>query len=152
MHQVPRALGIVDPNNLRQISVLEQRCQYEHTFDILKAQDTCSGIMDYIQAVSGDVLNYNTRIFEYDWDPIENPYVHYLSADKNSKIEQLYQAIHISDSYKKPVFESGSDSVSEGYQSDNLIDYSWYYDYLIAENYPFIVAAGEFDMQDGAIS
>ena len=150
MHQVPSALGIIDENNLKQISVLEQRCQHDHTFDIMKAEDTCSGIMDYIQAVSGDVFNYNTRIFEYDWDPIEAPYVKYLT--NHSKIEELYEAIHIADSYKTPVFESGSESVAEGYQSDNLIDYSWYYDYLIAEDYPFIVSSGEFDMQDGAIS
>lgn len=43
----------------------------------------------------------------------------------------------------------GSDEVGEGYRSDNLIDYSKYYNSLISQNYPLIVMAGEFDMQDG---
>lgn len=31
MHAVPYALGILDQNNMNQISVLEQRCQIDHT-------------------------------------------------------------------------------------------------------------------------
>jgi hypothetical protein len=31
-----------------------------------------------------------------------------------------------------------------------MIDYSWYYAYLIEANHPFLVLAGEYDMKDGA--
>jgi len=31
----------------------------------------------------------------------------------------------------------------------NLVDFSSYYNYLIQENIPLIVMAGEFDMRDG---
>jgi hypothetical protein len=35
--------------------------------------------MDYIQGVSGDVLDYNVRDFGYDWAAIEDPYVDMLT-------------------------------------------------------------------------
>ena len=43
-----------------------------------------------------------------------------------------------------------SAQVGAAYKSTNLEDYSRYYNYLIDRGYPFIVMAGEFDMQDGA--
>jgi len=36
--------------------------------------------------------------------------------------------------------------------SDGLLDYSWYYSYLIESQQPLIIMAGEYDMKDGAIS
>lgn len=63
---------------------------------------------------------------------------------------QIYDAIHISGSSKWPIFDGeGSSNVSQGYRSDNLIDYSGYYNDIIRRNYPLIVMGGEFDMQDG---
>jgi hypothetical protein len=63
---------------------------------------------------------------------------------------QIYDLIHISNSTKWPIFEGdGSANVSKGYKDDNLVDYSSYYNELIDKNYPLIVMAGEFDMQDG---
>jgi|APCry1669189534_1035231.scaffolds.fasta_scaffold540735_1 hypothetical protein len=67
-------------------------------------------------------------------------------------VEELYQAIHITDNINNPKFIPSSDAVSKGYQSDNLVDYSYYYNYMIKENYPFIVGAGELDIRDGAVS
>ena len=150
MHVVPRALDIIDDVNLNQIDTLEQRCFYDHAHNISKAADTCSGIMDYIRHVSGYVLNYNTRLFDYDWDPIEAPYVNLLS--NSPKKDLLYSALHVSESTKSPVFSPGSEDVALGYLDDNLVDYSSYYNYLLEEGYPYIVQAGEFDMQDGASS
>lgn len=100
--------------------------------------------------MSGDVLNYNVRDFGYDWAAIEDPYVDMLTI--SAKKSQLYKAIHIDGSKKSPIFNSGSEGVSEGYKSDNLVDYSSYYNYLLDQNYPFVVMAGEFDMQDGIAS
>lgn len=68
----------------------------------------------------------------------------------SSQMWDIYDLIHISNSTKKPVFDGeGSASVSAGYRSDNLIDYSSYYNDIIERDYPLIVMAGEFDMQDG---
>ena len=63
---------------------------------------------------------------------------------------ELFEAIHIDKSFKNPVFNWSSKSVAEGYKYDNLVDYSYYYNYLIENNYPLIVMAGEYDMRDGA--
>ena len=150
MHEVPYALGIIDSNNLNQIASLEQICTYDQTHDPKKGQESCKFIMNYIKGVSGDVLNYNVRDFGYDWAAIEDPYVDMLTI--SGKTAQLYKAIHISGSKKKPIFNSGSDGVTEGYKADNLVDYSKYYNYLLEINYPFVVMAGEFDMQDGIAS
>jgi len=40
--------------------------------------------------------------------------------------------------------------VSLAYRSDGLVDYTWYYSYLIEADFPLIVMAGEYDMKDGA--
>ena len=31
-----------------------------------------------------------------------------------------------------------------------MIDYSWYISYLIENKHPFLIMAGEYDLQDGA--
>lgn len=68
----------------------------------------------------------------------------------SSKKELFYELLHVNQSTKRPVFSgNGSPNVSLGYRSDNLVDYSSYYNHLIDLGYPLIVMAGEFDMQDG---
>ena len=104
--------------------------------------------MDYIQAVSGNVFPYDGRIFDQDWEVQEQPYIEMLM--NSSRMWEIYDFIHISNSTKRPVFDGeGSANVSKGYRDDNLVDYSAYYNALIELNYPLIVMAGEFDMQDG---
>ena len=62
----------------------------------------------------------------------------------------FYELLHISNSTKTPVFDGEtSKKVAEGYRSDNLVDYTSYYNKLIEKNYPLVVMAGEFDMKDG---
>ena len=43
-----------------------------------------------------------------------------------------------------------SEAVDLAYKPGNLVDYSYYYNYLIDLNFPFIIMAGEFDMKDGS--
>lgn len=113
-----------------------------------RGKDECNNIMDYINTVSGGVFAYDGRIFDQDWNAVEQPYVDMLSISSQKSL--IYELIHIDDSTKEPVFNGeGSDSVAEGYRSDNLVDYSSYYNELIEKKYPLIVMAGEFDMQDG---
>ena len=57
--------------------------------------------------------------------------------------------IHILNSTKSPVFEMESSQVSDALASDNLIDYSHYYQSLLDAEIPIIVYAGEFDAKDG---
>jgi hypothetical protein len=71
MHLVPAALGILDDLNLEQIQLLEQRCQDWQSINMTTATDKCNNIMDYIELVSGNVMEYNAQIFDYDWSPHE---------------------------------------------------------------------------------
>ena len=98
--------------------------------------------------VSGNVFDYDSRVFSYDFEAIEAPYLGYLT--KSGKVKDLYTAIHVDKSTKSPVFEKASAAVAKAYQSDNLVDYSSYYNYLLKEKHPYIVMGGEFDMRDGA--
>jgi hypothetical protein len=143
MHQIPAALNILDDVNLRQISALNQNCHHDHTRDIVKAKDSCMDIMNYIKAVSGDVFHYNAMVFDQDWLTVKQPYIDFLTS--HSRIDDLFRAIHIDHSYKRPVWEGNNNGVKVAYGPDNLIDYTVYYNYLLEVNYPFIVMAGEFD-------
>lgn len=103
-----------------------------------------------MEDVSGGVLSYNSRIFNQDWDKIQSPYENMFT--NSSKKEIIYTLLHVSESTKNPVFEPSSANVSLAYQWNNLEDYSQYYNFLIEQNYTFIVMSGEFDSRDGAIS
>lgn len=62
--------------------------------------------MDYIDDVAGGLFTYDGTIFDYDWAPIGDPVDYFLS--NCSRKDELYAAIHISDSYKEPIYEPGS--------------------------------------------
>lgn len=110
---------------------------------------SCEDILAYIQGVSGNVWDKDARIFTSDFEAIIQPYMDFMT--KSAKKEDLYKAIHVDKSYKKPIFEQMSDAVAKGYASDNLIDYSSWYNSMIAAKHPFIVMAGEFDIRDGPV-
>jgi hypothetical protein len=102
MHIVPEALNILDDSNMQQIAALRHRCQESLVKDMVTAKYDCKDIMGYIQSVSGGVLNYDFRIFDYDWDPIENAVTDYFTV--SAKVLDIYKAIHIENSTKSPVF------------------------------------------------
>ena len=62
----------------------------------------------------------------------------------------LYRAIHIDQSTASPRYHWSSTKVKAAYKHDHLIDYTKYFNYMIENNFPFIVMAGEYDMLDGA--
>jgi hypothetical protein len=107
--------------------------------------------MAYIKSVSHHVAWYDSRIFLYDFYPLELVVTNLFTKSDRSK--ELIEAIHMEDSTRDPVFSYGSAGVKAAYRSDQLKDYSFYYNYLIAKpDFPFIVQVGEFDMQDGYAS
>jgi len=106
--------------------------------------------MSYITRVSGNVLSYDMRIFDYDWDPIEDQVTDYLS--KSGKVEDVWAAVHVSESTKVPVFEMGSGSVGQAFSGDQLIDYSWYVESLVRQKSPTLIYGGEYDAREGAVS
>jgi carboxypeptidase C (cathepsin A) len=143
MNIIAEGLGTIDDHNLEQVSALIQHCRSEKAHNMSKGVDNCNKIMRYIKDVNGKNFEYNARIYDYDWEPEEEVVVDFLT--KSGKVNEIYEAIHINMSTKSPVFEWSSDAVDIGYLADGLIDYSWYYSYLIESQHNFIVMAGEFD-------
>ena len=111
------------------------------------AGDICSVIPDYISQVSGEVLVYDTRIFEYDWDPIEEQYENYLNT--NALKDKLYQAIHVDSSPKDPKYDSFSQAAYDAYEPEETNDYTNKVTFIIENNIPVLIYAGEYDVLDG---
>jgi len=102
MHVVGEGLNVLDDKNLEQISALEQHCQLEQAVNATEGVTTCNAVQDYVQAVSGQVLQYNAQEFLYDLMPAQNAIVNCLG--NSSQREALYAALHVADSTKQPVF------------------------------------------------
>lgn len=149
MHIVPSALNTIDDSNMSQIAALERRCQEILAIDLAAASDTCASIMDYIDTVSGNVFPYDQRIFAEDWAVVENPTDTYFTVEGNPHADKVFQQLHVDDSTKNPIFEMDSSRVGMAFVMDNLLDYSWYVQELIAMKSPVMIYAGEFDAQDG---
>jgi len=64
----------------------------------------------------------------------------------------LYQALHINQSTKVPIYEPGSGRVADAYDYEEMIDWSPFYDMIIGSNHPVIVYAGEYDQRDGPVT
>lgn len=61
----------------------------------------------------------------------------------------IYAALHVSNSYKNPIYIHSSDKVRLAYNPEKMEDYSNYYDLMIASGLKVIVYAGEWDMRSG---
>lgn len=51
--EVMYGLGKIEKEQLNQVSLLNQRCEYYHTEDPIKAVDECNNILAYEKMVSG---------------------------------------------------------------------------------------------------
>jgi hypothetical protein len=136
--------------NLDQIALLEQKCLEEQAINLTATADVCGAIMDYVEVISGNVLPYNSRIFDYDWDPKEEVVVKIFT--NSTQVDKIYEAIHVENSTKVPKFMFGNEGVYDHLVNKTMTDYSYLYNYLIDAGYPLLIMAGEFDMQDGASS
>ena len=107
----------------------------------------CATILSYISEVSGGVLTYDGQIFEYDWDPTEELVDDYLN--NNALKDELYEAIHISDSPKDPKYQGSSTSAYLAYQEEEMDDYTEIYSDILERGLPVLIYAGEYDIHDG---
>ena len=149
MYVVPQALNIIDNSNMDQVAALIKNCQEQIlTGDYVNAEISCDGIMDYIYNISGGAYPYDNRIFNYDWDPNVETVNDYFTI--SSTHMDLYNAIHVYDSPKRPRFCMDCNRVSTALSADNLEDYTAYIVKLINIPSPVLIYAGEFDAQDGA--
>lgn len=115
-----------------------------------RGASTCASTLSYISEVSGGVYTFDGRIFSYDFKSKKSVYEDLLT--KSKKVEKLWEAIHIQQGTNVPKFVPSSKSVAHAYGPEHLIDYSPYYNYMLKEAHPLLVAAGEFDIRDGARS
>jgi hypothetical protein len=147
-------VGILEDIHLRQIAAIKRNCENTISTNYSHADDWCSSILKYVQKVSDSVVNYDATIFKYDLDALQIPYIDYLSADSNPKSADLYQALHISQSTKKPIFESSSQRVYNAIEPEEYIDWTHFYDSMLTLNggLDVLVYAGHYDQQDGPLT
>jgi hypothetical protein len=79
--------------------------------------------------VSGDVNSYDARIFDYDWDPYENMVFNFFNTC--GKKDELYEAIHITNSTKTQKFHRSSHDVYNAYIREEQVDFTNYYSELL---------------------
>jgi len=106
---------------------------------------TCASTLTYISDVSGGVYSFDGRIFKGEFVKL---YEDLLTT--SNKVNQLWRAIHIQQGTNVLKFIPSSHAVAKSFAPEHLIDYSPYYNYMLKENHPLLVAAGEFDLRDGA--
>lgn len=157
MYKVPQALNILDQSDMPKIQALERLCGNSllntttGTMHNSTSENLCAAPIGYAQnVVGGDAFGYDMRIFGADWDRVEQPVKDYFS-DRNPKNASVYEAIHVQNSTKEPVFEMGSDAVDQAMVFDNLLNYVSYYEMMLEKyNSPILIYDGEFDARDGA--
>ena len=91
--------------------------------DWTEGSKQCELMVDYIKKVSGGVFTFDATQFNYEWQPIVDDFL----ANCTQK-DMLYEALHIDQSTKIPMFEDGSQRVSDAYQYELYLDWSRFYD------------------------
>jgi len=71
---------LIDDFQLDQVDSLQRNCEESLRTDPDNRSSLCGAPMSYIDRVSGGVLSYDARIFDYDWDPIENVISEFLNT------------------------------------------------------------------------
>jgi hypothetical protein len=63
---------------MRQIAAIKRYCEKMIATDWVNADEPCTSILQYVQQVGGNVVNYDATIFSYDLEAIQGPYSAYL--------------------------------------------------------------------------
>jgi hypothetical protein len=103
-HLIGQDTGLVDPIHMRQVAAIKRNCERIIATDWVNADEPCTEILDYFAQMNGGVCNYDATIFNVDLNLITGPFEAYLDADRNNKSQELYEALHVTQSTKKPVF------------------------------------------------
>jgi hypothetical protein len=129
---------------MEQVAALRRRCEKAVSANISSAGDACTETLDYILAVGGGVFDKDARLFDYEYGAggFKQPYQDYFN--KSGKLTEIFQAIHIDQSQKVPVFEPSSERVGQAFDADQMIDYMSYLDSFSSatEGPNFIIYAG----------
>ncbi|CDW87058.1 serine carboxypeptidase [Stylonychia lemnae] len=146
-HRVAQSLGMIDDSNMEQIATLHRECEQALSSNWDKSNDACAQVLSYIQDVSGNVLSYDARIFISDYKKITQPYEDYLSA--SGKITDLYKAIHIDKSTKKPnTWDKTNKKVADALNGESMFDSTNWFD-ITNDDVPMLIYAGMWDQREG---
>ncbi|GBG24814.1 Serine carboxypeptidase-like [Hondaea fermentalgiana] len=143
MHVLPTALGLLDQTQVAQVAALEKKCEESIANDPLASEEACKNITAFVEVVSANVHVYDARQFNYDFAPLEDAVVRYLSRP------EVHRQLHVSHSTKTPVFEMSSARVGRALSLDNVRAYINVYEDLLARGAKMLIYAGEFDTKDG---
>ena len=152
-HLIAKDVGIIEPVHLRQIAAIRRNCDNKISNDWANADEACTATLEYIKGISAGVVNYDATIFNPELYAAEAPYQLYLS-DQNPKSGEFYSAIHIDQSTKIPIFNSGSQEVYNAIEAEEYIDWTHFYDDMLTLNggIDVLVYAGIYDQQDGPLT
>jgi len=106
-----------------------------------------------VLAVGGNVFDKDARYFDYDYEAggFKQPYQDYFN--KSARLQDIFDAIHISGSTKRPVFEPSSAQVGAAFEPDAMIDYASYLDNTVGILSPkILIYAGQWDNRDGPVT
>jgi hypothetical protein len=135
------------------ISAMNRRCLETASRNWTEGNGECSATIDLAIDVSGGTFSYDASIFGQDWDNTshEDDVKNYIM--ESNKKQELYQAIHMGNSPRNPVFMWHSSAAAKAYQYEAMADWSVWYD-LVAEskNVSILIYSGEFDMLDGPLT
>ena len=59
-------------------------------------------MLSYITDVSGGVISFDARKFNYEWDPYND--LPHTCFGASTKKDLLYKALHVDNSYKTPIY------------------------------------------------
>ena len=137
---------MLTPNEFRQAQTLAAQCQQLSTMGpdyLQKAIDKCSGILDYLESVSGvDALAVDLSAIITG--TLGDPMGDYLNhAD-------VIKALHVDGSKKQgQIFTPSSDIVGQNLQGEQLGNSLFYINNLLTR-LPCLFYEGNFDAQDGS--
>lgn len=105
--------------------------------------------MNYIRSVSGDVLDYDARMFESEMAIYDKNVKDYFNLSKEK--EKIYKAIHIEKSTQDPKYIMENDEVAKALDGEINEDFTEYYSFILEHGLKVLVYVGEFDMRDGPV-
>ncbi|CDW88293.1 serine carboxypeptidase [Stylonychia lemnae] len=149
-YTVAQALNVIDESNFAQVESLRRKCEQMLTQDWAQASDTCDGTLNYITDVSGGLITFDARKFDYDWNPISDVVDDFFG--KSIQKEAIYKAIHIDKSTRVPIYQHMSDKIYQAFKFEKMLDYSYWYNKLIENNIKTLIYAGEWDQRSGPVT
>ena len=67
-HLVAKDVGIIDSQHMNQVAALRRRCEESISTSWMNGIDDCEQTMNYIDEVAGNILSYDARMTEIEYN------------------------------------------------------------------------------------